>query len=79
VSDPASVPLEAEQDRTIDAVVEFVASVASLAPLMMVVDDAHWADAATVRLLRRWPGAPRSYAFFSSLRCATSRSGAIIH
>ena len=52
VTDPAPVPPEVEQDRTVDAVVEFVASVVSSTPLVIVVDDAHWADAATVRLVR---------------------------
>ena len=43
---------EAERDRTVDAVAQFAAAVSTAAPLLVVVDDAHWADAATVGLLR---------------------------
>ena len=43
---------DVERERTVDAILEFAAAVASTAPLLVVVDDAHWADASTVRLLR---------------------------
>ena len=52
VVDPVPLPAEVERERTVDAVVEFAAAVASAAPLLVVVDDAHWADASTVGLLR---------------------------
>jgi len=43
---------EGERERTVDAVVDFAAAVGSTAPLAVAVDDAQWADAATVGLLR---------------------------
>jgi predicted ATPase len=52
VTDPVPLPAEAERERTVDALVEFAAAVAATAPLLVVVDDAHWADASTVALLR---------------------------
>jgi hypothetical protein len=52
VADPVPLPAEAERERTVDAVVEFAAAVATAVPLLVVVDDAHWADASTVGLLR---------------------------
>jgi hypothetical protein len=52
VPDPVGLSAEAERERTVDAVVDFAAAVASRVPLLVVVDDAHWADAATVGLLR---------------------------
>jgi class 3 adenylate cyclase len=52
VADPVALPPEAERERTVDAVVEFVAAVAATTPLLMVVDDAHWADTSTIGLLR---------------------------
>jgi class 3 adenylate cyclase len=52
VPEPMPVPPEVEQDRTVDAVVQFIMTAASSTPLVIVVDDAQWADAATVGLLR---------------------------
>jgi class 3 adenylate cyclase len=52
VPDPVGLSAEAERERTVDAVVDFAAAAASTAPLLVVVDDAHWADAATVGLFR---------------------------
>jgi hypothetical protein len=52
VTDPAPLPAEAERERTVDALVGFAAAVASATPLLVVVDDAHWADASTIALLR---------------------------
>jgi predicted ATPase len=52
LADGAPLPPEVERERTVDAILEFAAAVASAAPLLVVVDDAQWADASTVRLLR---------------------------
>jgi predicted ATPase len=52
VTDPVPLPAEAERERTVDALVELAVAIASAAPLLVVVDDAHWADTSTVRLLR---------------------------
>jgi class 3 adenylate cyclase len=52
VTDPVPLPADAERERTVDALVEFAAAMTSTTPLLVVVDDAHWADASTVGLLR---------------------------
>jgi tetratricopeptide (TPR) repeat protein len=52
VTDPVPLPADVERERTVDAFVEFAAAAATEAPLLVVVDDAHWADASTVGLLR---------------------------
>ena len=52
VDEPVPVQASVERERTEDAVVEFIASAAASAPLVVVVDDAHWADPSTVALLR---------------------------
>ena len=51
---PPSPPLEpqAEQQRIFDHVAAFLAGLAERAPVLLVVDDAHWADSATLTLLR---------------------------
>lgn len=41
-----------ERERTLDALVEFVVAVGEQSPVLVVVDDAHWAEAATVDWLR---------------------------
>ncbi len=47
-------PLEpqAEQQRRFDSVAKFFAVLAAHAPLMLIIEDAHWADSATLSLLR---------------------------
>jgi class 3 adenylate cyclase len=50
--EPAKLSADGERERTVDAVVDFAAAVASRAPLLVVIDDGHWADAATVGLIR---------------------------
>ncbi len=51
---PPNPPLEpqAEQQRIFDHVVAFLSGLAARAPVLLVVDDAHWADRATLALLR---------------------------
>ncbi len=41
---------QAEQQRLFESVVAFCAALASRAPLLLVVDDAHWADGGTLAL-----------------------------
>ena len=52
---PPNLPLEAlaEQQRIFDNVTVFFAIRAARAPLLLVIDDAHWADRATLALLRQ--------------------------
>jgi tetratricopeptide (TPR) repeat protein len=43
---------ESEQQRLFESVVEFCNTLTESAPLMMLLDDAHWADSGTLFLLR---------------------------
>ncbi len=51
---PPNLPLEAlaEQQRLFESVVSFFAALSAQAPVLLVIDDAHWADSATLSLLR---------------------------
>ncbi|MGH2621503.1 MAG: protein kinase domain-containing protein, partial [Anaerolineales bacterium] len=48
---PALKP-EAEQQRQFESVVAFCASLSEHAPILLAVDDAHWADSGSLALLR---------------------------
>jgi predicted ATPase len=47
---------EAEQQRLFENVVAFCKALSENAPLMLVIDDAHWADSSTLSLLRYLAG-----------------------
>ena len=51
---PPNPPLEpqAEQQRICEHVLAFLAGLSDRAPVLLVIDDAHWADSATLALLR---------------------------
>ncbi len=51
---PPNPPLEpqAEQQRLFDSVVELCATLGARAPVLLILDDAHWADGGTLALLR---------------------------
>ena len=51
---PPNPPLEpeAEQQRLFESVVAFCSTLSESAPLMLVVDDAHWADSGSLSLMR---------------------------
>ena len=51
---PPNLPLEpqAEQQRRFDSVAHLLEALAAHAPVMLIVEDAHWADNATLLLLR---------------------------
>ena len=51
---PAHTPLSADEERfrLYDAVIRFVLAAAADGPLVLVLDDLHWADADSLRLLR---------------------------
>jgi predicted ATPase len=52
VDDPAALAAVGSQDTLFAAVVEFFASVAAQRPLVLVLDDLHWADQASLDFLR---------------------------
>jgi class 3 adenylate cyclase len=52
VGEPLPVSLDAERARLHDAVSQVILRLASTAPVLVVVDDLHWADDATVEMLR---------------------------
>ncbi len=52
IDEPTQVAPEAERDRMVDSLAQFAVGVAGAAPLVVVVDDAHWADEATVGWVR---------------------------
>jgi predicted ATPase len=52
VGEPLPVPPEAETGRLHDALSQLVLRLARDRPVALVVDDLHWADAATVATLR---------------------------
>ncbi len=47
---------EAEQQRLFENVVAFTKALSEYAPLMLVIDDAHWADSGSLSLLRYLAG-----------------------
>jgi ABC-type oligopeptide transport system substrate-binding subunit len=51
---PPNPPLEpqAEQQRIFDNVMNFFSALTMRAPVMLIIDDAHWADSATLALVR---------------------------
>jgi ABC-type oligopeptide transport system substrate-binding subunit/type II secretory pathway predicted ATPase ExeA len=52
---PLNPPLEpqAEQQRIFDSVVSFFTAMSARSAVLLVIDDAHWADSATLALLRQ--------------------------
>ena len=56
--EPASDP-EADRARMFDAVAEWLEEVAARRPLVLALDDLHWADRATLLLLRRLATRPQ--------------------
>jgi class 3 adenylate cyclase len=52
VGEPLAVPADAETARLHDAMGQVLTRLAAEAPIVLVVDDLHWADEATVGMLR---------------------------
>src|SRR5262249_8415771 len=50
--EPAAVAPEDERQRLLDAVAQVFSAVARRAPLVLILDDLHWADGGTLALLR---------------------------
>lgn len=57
---PQRADPELERYRLLDAVRELVGMIAGAAPLLLVLDDLHWADQGTLRMLRYLLRAPGS-------------------
>lgn len=52
VPDPTPLEPDEERHRLFDAISQFLAASARRVPIVLVVDDLHWADASTIALLR---------------------------
>src|SRR5262245_36182453 len=52
LSEPVPLQPDEELTRLIDASTQFLLAIASRTPMVLVLDDLHWADAGTVALLR---------------------------
>jgi len=52
IEEPVSLQPDEERFRLLDAVSQFLISVSQRAPVVLVLDDLHWADAGTVAMLR---------------------------
>src|SRR5204863_4899195 len=62
LADPLRAEPETERYRLFEAVAELLGAVSRAAPVLLVLDDLHWADKATFALLRhavRSPESPR--------------------
>jgi len=51
ISEPVTLDKEEERFRLFDAVAQFLVSVSQQAPLVVILDDLHWAERGTVALL----------------------------
>jgi class 3 adenylate cyclase/tetratricopeptide (TPR) repeat protein len=52
IPEPAPMQPDEERVRLLDAVAQFVIGLAARAPVVLVLDDLHWADAASVAVVR---------------------------
>jgi tetratricopeptide (TPR) repeat protein len=52
ISEPPQLPAEGERYRLLETVSSFFGSVATVRPLVLVLDDLHWADSGTIAMLR---------------------------
>ena len=52
IAEPPTLPAESERYRLLEAVSELIASLTAQAPLVLVLDDLHWADNGTIAMLR---------------------------
>ena len=50
---PAAVPIERQKERTLDALLGYVFTLARQKPLLLTVEDAHWIDPTSLELLER--------------------------
>src|SRR5262249_51306334 len=52
ISEPTALQPDEERVRLIDAVAQFLIALSARAPLVLVLDDLHWADGGSIALLR---------------------------
>jgi class 3 adenylate cyclase/tetratricopeptide (TPR) repeat protein len=52
IPEPSQLPAEGERYRLLETVSSFFGSVATARPLVLVLDDLHWADSGTIAMLR---------------------------
>jgi class 3 adenylate cyclase/tetratricopeptide (TPR) repeat protein len=52
IPEPPQLPAEGERYRLLEAVSSFFGSAATARPLVLVLDDLHWADSGTIAMLR---------------------------
>ena len=52
IEEPAALQPDEERFRLLDAVSQFVIALAERAPVVLVLDDLHWADRGTIAMLR---------------------------
>ncbi len=52
IPEPAALQADEERFRLLDAVMQFLIALAARAPVLLVLDDLHWADKGTIAMLR---------------------------
>src|SRR5439155_24123571 len=52
IAEPAPLPADEERFRLLDAVSQLLIAASERAPILLVLDDLHWADRATIAMLR---------------------------
>jgi len=52
IGEPAALPPDEERFHLLDAVSQFLTALAAQRPLLLVLDDLHWADKGTITMLR---------------------------
>jgi class 3 adenylate cyclase/tetratricopeptide (TPR) repeat protein len=53
IAEPPAIPAEGERYRLLDAASNLFAKIASGGPLVLLLDDLHWADKGTIAMLRQ--------------------------
>ncbi len=75
----ASTDPEGQRYRLFEAVVGLLGSVSQHAPILLVLDDLHWADRPTLLLLRHLARAPRSDRLMVLVSFRTEAAGDTLH
>ena len=63
---PPAIDSEQARFRLFDSIPIFLRSYAATRPLVLILDDLHWADKSSLLLLRSWRGRPTSLGWRSS-------------
>ena len=59
IAEPAAADPDLERLRTLDSVADLLAAATGVAPILLVLDDLHWADELSLHLLRHVLGSAR--------------------